>query len=566
MKKYAKLIALLSIIFVAIGATILGVYLNSIEKGNNFKLDDYIVRSEGNGVTIVSYEGEDTSITISSKIGGKKLVSISAGAFTDTEVTRISFDDDAKDVKLADKCFAGSTKLEYVKLPDGLEYIPDYCFNGCTGLKSVGLPQNIKYIGNYAFYGCTSLTKDYEAESDGYRWLNIPQSVTEICDYAFYQCGALDAIRVSENLETIGNYSFRESGLQKIALYNKEGEYGIKTIGSYAFYKSYVGSESGLNELYLPKLTTIGSYAFASISNNFKYFRIAPSVTMIGDYAFSGSSSLNRVVFEQNEDSEEIGIGKYAFAYDINLIQVALADKVTTISDGMFMGCIKLLSAMDLVLSEKTEYIGDGALAFFNSTSTNTKTVDYYVKFRHTKEDGTTENILYNDNFTVEVLPEYYSGNTPTKKKHFIVLNNDNELISYVGRFSDDTNSYLEIDSKKVYTFKSLLNKPITAIKSYAFSGSAFTKLCIPAKTTVIEDNAFNGSMIEYFYFASSSASSNEEYLFEEDAFNGIKLSSLDAVRVYVIGRSNAGIVSDSNLQKALNDFDIEIEVSDEPN
>ena len=74
MKTYAKLIALLSIIFVAIGATILGVYLNSIEKGNNFKLEDYIVRSEGNGVTIVSYEGEDTSITISSKIGGKKLV------------------------------------------------------------------------------------------------------------------------------------------------------------------------------------------------------------------------------------------------------------------------------------------------------------------------------------------------------------------------------------------------------------------------------------------------------------------------------------------------------------
>ena len=97
---------------------------------------------------------------------------------------------------------------------------------------------------------------------------------------------------------------------------------------------------------------------------------------MIGDYAFSGSSSLNRVVFEQNEDGEKIGVGKYAFAYDINLIEVALANKVTTISDGMFMGCIKLLSAMDLVLSEKTEYIGDGALAFFNSTSTNTKTVD----------------------------------------------------------------------------------------------------------------------------------------------------------------------------------------------
>ena len=564
MKKYAKLIALVSIIVVAIGATILGVYLNSIEKGNNFKLDDYTVRSEGNGVTIVSYDGDKTSVTIRGKLEGKKVVSISAGAFNNSQVTRIGFADDAADVKLAEKCFAGYSKLETVNLPSNLEYVPNYCFNGCSGLKSVGLPSSLTYIGNYAFYGCTSLMKDVTAEEDGYRWLDIPANVTEICDYAFYQCGGLDGVRISEKLDTIGNNAFRESGIQRLALYDSTKEFGIKTIGTYAFYKSYIGSSSTL-ELYFPKLTAIGSYAFASISNNFKYFRVAPSVTMIGDYAFSGCSSLERIIFEQNEEDEKLSIGKYALSYNINLTNVFIADKITTISDGMFMGCIKLLQSSNLVLSEKTEYIGAGALAFFNSTSTNQKVVNYAVRFRYTKEDGSSDVKNENDNFTVENLPKYKSGDPATEKTHFIVTNNKNELIAYVGRFSDETDSYTEVDGKKVYTFKSILNKQIETIKSYAFAGSEFTKLCIPATTINIEDNAFNGSKIAYIYFASSSASSLSDFTFGDKAFDGIKPDNTE-VRISVIGRTNSGIVADSKLQAALNKFNIEVEVSDEPN
>ena len=54
MKKYAKPIALVAILVVAIALIFVSVYFNSLEKDKEFTLGDFTVVSEGSGISIVS--------------------------------------------------------------------------------------------------------------------------------------------------------------------------------------------------------------------------------------------------------------------------------------------------------------------------------------------------------------------------------------------------------------------------------------------------------------------------------------------------------------------------------
>lgn len=565
MKVNAKAIFLVAILVIAIVASILVVYLNSIEKGKNFELGDFTVTSESNGISLVSYNGDSTIFKVPAKIEGKKVVSIGAGAFNDSNVTKIIFDESTKDVKLAEKAFAGNTKLQTVELPANLEYIPKYCFNGCTALLDVKFPENIKYIGDYAFYGCSEFTKEYAQEgTNNYRYLNIPEKVEEICSYAFHGCSQLDAIRISTDLTTIGAHAFRESALQKIETYETDDIINIETIGDYAFYKTSVYSKSS-NELYMPKLKTIGSYAFASVINNFEYIRIAPSVEKIGDFAFSGCTLLNQVIFEQEEATETLELGKSTFAYCARLKKVAISDKITKIPAGMFMGCITLLSTQDLVLSEATEEIGEGAFALFATTSTNTKSLSKTIKFKHLLDNGNNENVSYNDNFRVSALNNYWSGTvSATEKSHFILTDYEGKtLYAYVGMFADETDSYAMVDGNKSYSFKELMNSEIETIANYAFAGAMFSKLIMPANVKTICANAFNLALVDTIYFDQACILTQDTITIDNDAFKGMKKSDINC---FVIGTSYSDRFAESNLQKALNAFDIVLEPALMPN
>ena len=116
MKKYSKLIALVSILVIAIVVTVLVVYFNSIEKDNNFKLGDYTVVAQGAGVAIVTYDGEETSVEIPTSIDNKKIVSIKEGAFNDTSVVTITFAEGAN-VEIEESAFANNTTIQTVHLP-----------------------------------------------------------------------------------------------------------------------------------------------------------------------------------------------------------------------------------------------------------------------------------------------------------------------------------------------------------------------------------------------------------------------------------------------------------------
>ena len=50
-----------------------------------------------------------------------------------------------------------NTKIEWVRIPDGVTAIESNAFEDCKNLKSIVIPDSVKTIGRYAFKRCTSL-------------------------------------------------------------------------------------------------------------------------------------------------------------------------------------------------------------------------------------------------------------------------------------------------------------------------------------------------------------------------------------------------------------------------
>ena len=511
MKKYSKLIALATIIVLAVGITVLVVALNSIQKDAEFALGDYTVVAQGAGVAIVNYTGDETAVTIPSAIDKKKIVAIKAEAFKGTKVVSVKFENESID--LEDSVFNGNTTIQEVTLPQNITYVPKNCFMNCTALVKVTMPDTITYIGEFAFYGCTNLTKlPSDAELDGL--LALPKSLKEVCNNAFYECKEIETVKVSDKLERIGDNAFRSSGISKLELYDSETRFAIKELGKNAFYNTILKSDSTSNILDFPALQTIGDYAFGSISSNFKTFKISSTVTTVGEYAFAKTSSLESITFEKEEGEQlDITVGKYAFSDCTALTKVEFNRDINKIPEGMFMGCINLLKTNDLVLSENVDEIGDGAFALF--VGSGTKNCNRLIKFKYTDAQGEVSAVPYNETFRITQL-QLFKTSSKSECVHFVLTDyNITELYAYVGLY--DTNSEWTYDYDKAVAFKFLIADgfvpgtteikhfdALNIIHSKAFAGAQFDKLCLQGKTCVIQKEAFYKSAIDTFYIDSS--------------------------------------------------------------
>ena len=520
MKKYSKIIALASIIVIAIVVTVLVVYFNSIEKTNSFKLGDYTVVAQGAGVAIVKYDGEETTLEIPASIDNKKIVAIKEGAFNDSKVVTLTFASNAA-VEIEEAAFANNTVIQTVHLPSNITSVPKNCFIGCSSLNEVTMPDSVTFIGAYAFAECSNLTSNYPVDESNFRWLELPKNLREICDHAFYNCSRLDCIKVSDKLTLIDNYAFRASGLQKIASYNEEDSstLAVQEIGDYAFYQTQLRLS-----LKMPALKKIGAYAFSSIltntvDKNDNSFTLPASVTSVGDYAFSGCSSLIAFTFENDEESEtDLTLGNYMLSSCIALETVTFDRSVTKIPEGCFMGCIKLLYKQNLTLPEEVKEIDPAAFAFYVTTSANTKFCNYTINFKRVDGKGDITYVDYNDFFKVTQLTKYASGSgAGYTSKHFVVTDYygtesqpaPTTLYAYVGLFTKDSTWQTGSGEAKSFKFfvegeQTSLFTDLQTIKNSAFAGAQFETLCLPGRCTILEKNSFFKSDIKTIYFDSA--------------------------------------------------------------
>ena len=168
-----------------------------------------------------------------------------------TKLENVILEDSVENVGYA--AFQNCSKLASVDFGTGMKWIDRYAFSGDSELNNVEIPEGTTGIGNFAFADCTSLTKltvpgtvtnisEYSFSDIGvttagpaggeydyqYGW------TTNIPDYAFSRITKLTDIVITDTVESIGNYIFRD-GTKEIHF---EGP--AATIGSSAFYGSTV--------------------------------------------------------------------------------------------------------------------------------------------------------------------------------------------------------------------------------------------------------------------------------------------------------------------------------------
>lgn len=486
-----SVLVVVAVILVAVGGYFIAVFSSASGQRTS---GGFTYDVDGKTVTIISYTGNDTTVTVPAKIGGRRVAKIAKGAFSSSKATSLVFDDDIAQITFEDECFKGQTTLTYIQLPSALKEIPESCFEDCTALEHIVIPGGVTSIGVSAFEGCTSLT--YTGNDSTNKVVTLPSELKTLGDSAFKDCTKISSVKFGGKLQTVSESSFEScTQLSKIDFGTDSA---VSKIEEKAFYKTRV------NGFTLPDaLTSIGEYAFADdTSSSFTTLTIPSSVTIIDDYAFSGCTYLRTVTFAENSEIKNLGEG--VFKNCSYLSSITLPDTVTQIPALAFNGCGRLVK---FTIGANVEKIGEGAFGGIANLSSSA------IEF--TVADG-------NKNFTVVKLDDYYKVGTNgnTAKSHYLLMNADkSELLAYIGQFNFD-DCINDAENPNADSFKFLISadisKTLKKIGAYAFSGLRADKLCIPNTVKEIGAGFISGSEVKTVYFEDGRCT------LDEKAFDGI--------------------------------------------
>lgn len=190
-------------------------------------------------------------------------------------------------------------------------------------MESIVLGSEVNYIAERAFAGCSKLTE-----------IHIPASVKNIGDYAFHTAISLTKVSGCEGIVAIGNGAFSggrdpwnniiANSITDISLPNC-----LESIGSYAFAYNF-----SLTELHIPNsVSVIGEGAFSSMPS-LKTLTLSNSITSIPNYLCSGCGQLQEIIIPESI----VSIGDNAFEY-CGLDNVVIGNNVESIGACAFSRC-----------------------------------------------------------------------------------------------------------------------------------------------------------------------------------------------------------------------------------
>ena len=264
---------------------------------------------------------------------------------------------------ISDYAFAGNQKLQGIVTSDALQSIGRYAFAGCKALKDVTITAPTVKYGIYAFTGCEALTDFYVNAAV------LPEGM-------FYQCKNLATVTVGPEVNDIGAFAFRDSGVSQFIISDGNKTYKIQTADHIlsADEKTLVAVAATVSGEFTAEniggiaVTGIGKGAF---SHNRKLTSVnLPSVTWVGEYGFGSSDGLTKITLGQLTDigeyaffetaitqlpnfTAETKIGRYAFSHT-KLTSVTIPNGME-IAEGTFSECMNLTSVTigdDVVLGK----------------------------------------------------------------------------------------------------------------------------------------------------------------------------------------------------------------------
>lgn len=334
-------------LLVCLMAVIACICFVACDSGNNSEAKpNYKVYGDDSYYTLVSYDGNEETVTIPSEYNGKP-------------VGRIKKD-----------AFAGNGTIKTLIIPDSVEVIDQGAFGKMKALENLTIP----FVGK---------TPNAEATLNDNNVTGVDKSVDDARTFGYmfgtsaYDGGVKVTQYFNDATTTDDDGNVTDSGvfdcylpenLKTVTVTPKEDNYAIP---AYAFANNTLLTKVVLND----KVSKIGEYAFANCQR-LTTMAIPSSVTDIYSYAFSGTLSLGDYDettgkgLSFNQNSALKNIGDYAFL-SAKFTKITLPDSVENIGKFAFASKASDLSIAtngasvlrEITLSKNLKVIGD--YAFF---------------------------------------------------------------------------------------------------------------------------------------------------------------------------------------------------------
>ena len=146
------------------------------------------------------------------------------------------------------EAFRECSGITAVTIPNSVKRIEALAFYGCSSLTEITIPDSTQFIGNRAFENCSSLQSVVFSDSvteleaphfdlwEGFNnctqlhSVRLSKNLKHIPKYFFHNCPNIKELVIPEGVESIGEESFTECGLEKVTL-----PYSLKSIHHTAF-------------------------------------------------------------------------------------------------------------------------------------------------------------------------------------------------------------------------------------------------------------------------------------------------------------------------------------------
>lgn len=289
-------------------------------------------KNDNGGITITDYIGKKTDLIIPDKI--KKLpVTEIRYMGNNHKLKSVIISENVK--KISDWAFFNCSELEYIDIPESIEYIGEGAFIRTPFEKNLGSDDFIiindkilyRYDGNSENItipdGIQSICSNVFT-SKNIRSVKIPESVEYIGKGAFSECKNLESINIPENVKSIEPYVFAEcDSLSDISLSDETEKIG---------YSSFYGS--GIENIKIPdKITEIPESAFENCSS-LENIILSDNIKTINKKAFQNCTSLENINFPENlENIEDNAFSETA------LKEIILPESISVLGNHAFREC-----------------------------------------------------------------------------------------------------------------------------------------------------------------------------------------------------------------------------------
>lgn len=245
----------------------------------------------GNGITSIGQYSFCDEMNLTSIQLSETVVKIGRYAFQNTGLKNLTLPNTVQELDFCS--FGGCDNLVSVIIPGSIKEIPHSSFAGCKNLASITIGNGVEKLGLTCFSGSKITT------------INIPASVTKV-ENAFYQCDSLDHITIPSTVKEVGEKLCLGCDALRYVVYEAECEVpesafsgcgnlvavklgeNVTSIGYFSFF-----DDKKLKIIYIPKsVTEISNFAFASGTNDLTIY----GYTDTTGYNFAGMNQFVKFI------------------------------------------------------------------------------------------------------------------------------------------------------------------------------------------------------------------------------------------------------------------------------